>query len=96
MPVNFFVVSLGLIFAIIAWFISLCGCCSSLKKYRCCLISLWFFSLLVMILFFVFGAIFIILGTYGDDYVTDRCEKVKTGSLSGIDGTVFNMATELD
>jgi len=50
-----------------------------------------------MIVFFVFGAIFIVQGTYGDDYVRDRCDKIKKdGSLSGIDGPVFESATVLD
>jgi len=79
MPISFFVISLGGVFALIAWFVALCGCCSSMKKHRCCLISLAFFTVLVVALFFVFGALFIILGTYGDDYVEDRCAKATAG-----------------
>jgi len=69
MPVNFFIVSFGFFLALIAWFVALCGCCSSMKKHKACLVTLGCCSFLIMLLFWAFGAVFIVQGTYGDDYI---------------------------
>ena len=60
MPLNFFVISAGGIFGILAVFVSLCGCCASMNKKRCCLYLLVVFSFLMFILFIVIGAIFVV------------------------------------
>lgn len=97
MPVNFFIVSLGFVLALIAWFVALCGCCSSIKKYKYCLVTLGIFSWLIMILFWALGAVFIVQGTYGGDYVNDRCTKLESaGKVDGMDGSVFESVSTLD
>ena len=97
MPVNFFIVSLGFLFALFAWFVALCGCCSSIKKNRNLLIVQGICSLAIMFLFWIFGAVFIVQGTYGNEYVQDRCDKIASETkLTGVDSDMFTKATSID